>query len=185
MYTVLDALGLRHGDEQQRQRPVRRDQQSLRVTGSIAVAWVFAEPSQLQPELRQVVGISRVEGNALDAYGHRATSQRWRHLRLRLVSQPQEARKPTWTRVPHLLSLDLTPTDCQIRGCRVTSESRWMIRLRRTRPQARQRPAYFSSAPSRRPVACAQSYDAAVKCRALASRRASRPAGGHLVQRRA
>ena len=52
MYPVLDVLGLRHGDEQQRQRPVRREQQSLWVVGSVAVARVFAEPGQLPPELR-------------------------------------------------------------------------------------------------------------------------------------
>jgi hypothetical protein len=104
MHAVLDVLGLRHGDEQQRQRPVRREQQSLRVVGSVAVVRVFAEPGQLQPELRQAVGISAVEGDALDAYGHGATFRRRRHLRLRSVSQLQEARKPTSTRVSHLLS---------------------------------------------------------------------------------
>src|ERR1035438_6654733 len=69
-----DVPGLRHGDEQQRQRPVRREQQNLRVVGSVAVARVFAEPGQLPPELRQAVGISTVEGDALDTYGH------WGHL---------------------------------------------------------------------------------------------------------
>src|ERR1039457_4572464 len=104
MYPVLDVLGLRHGDEQQRQRPVRREQQSLQVVGSIAVVRVFAEPGQLRPELRQAVGISAVEGDALDAYGHGATFRRRRYLRLRSVSQHQEARKPTSTRVSHLHS---------------------------------------------------------------------------------
>src|ERR1022692_750066 len=33
-----------------------------------------------------------------------ATFRRWRHLRLRSVSQLQEARKPASTRVSHLLS---------------------------------------------------------------------------------
>src|SRR4029077_20242926 len=98
MYPGLDVLGLLHGDEKQRQRPVRREQQRLRVVGSVAVARVFAEPGQLQPELRQAVGISAVEGDALDAYGHGATFRRRRHLRLRSVSQLQEARKPTSTR---------------------------------------------------------------------------------------
>src|ERR1035438_1168045 len=59
-----DVPGLRHGDEQQH----------LRVVGSVAVARVFAEPGQLPPELRQAVGISTVEGDALDTYGH------WGHL---------------------------------------------------------------------------------------------------------
>src|SRR5690348_11827509 len=104
MDPVLDVLGLRHRDEEQRQRPVRREQQSLRVAGSVGVARVLAEPGQLHPELRQAVGISTVEGDALDAYGHGATFRRRRHLRLRSVSQLQEARKPTSTRVSHLLS---------------------------------------------------------------------------------
>src|SRR5207253_3254150 len=51
MYAILDVPGLWNGDEQQRQRPVRREQQSLRIIGSVAVVRVFAEPGQPRPEV--------------------------------------------------------------------------------------------------------------------------------------
>src|SRR5215831_12045249 len=50
------------------------------------------------------LGVTALEGGAVDVYGHGATFRRRRHLRLRSVSQLQEARKPTSTRVSHLLS---------------------------------------------------------------------------------
>src|SRR5262249_43104473 len=52
----------------------------------------------------RALGVAAPGGDALVVYGHGATFRRRRHLRLRSVSQLQEARKPTSTRVSHLLS---------------------------------------------------------------------------------
>lgn len=82
-------------------------QQSFWVSSALPPPGSLNEPRQLRSELSQAIEVGAVERDALDTYGHGATSHSGSTCCCTRVSQPPEARKRSLSRVaPALVRLD-------------------------------------------------------------------------------